>query len=119
LSESTLGFPPIQEFTVPSSHIPRIMSWLVPSTYSEHPPVIPNFVVGVLKIRAKGGRTLVATWYSAGHNPPLFTIDGHDYFWGDGPSTDQGWAVDGGVALGQVILKAHEDATGTRKDEGK
>jgi hypothetical protein len=111
LAKSDLGFEKIPEFTVPSTDVPKILDWLRPGTYEKAPPLVPNLIVGTLTIKTKQGKTINVTIYSAGHNPPLFTSDGMDYYWGRGIRSEDGHGVDGGVRLGKTIVQAHEDAT--------
>lgn len=111
LSKSELGFKETPEFAVPPQDVPGILRWLRPSTYIHSPPLTASFIVGKVTIKTKQGATIRITFYSAGHNPPLFTANGADYFWGDGIPTDNGFPVDGGVRMGKAIAQAHKNVT--------
>jgi hypothetical protein len=69
-----------------------------------------------LRITTKDGETVLITFYWTGQNPPAFTDNGVDYFYGGGVTEEEGHAVDGGIRAGQAIVAAYSESR-TRKNE--
>jgi hypothetical protein len=111
LYRSQAGFEPIEAFDVPPDQIPLILFWFRPSDYVKHPPVAPDDIpVGKLSITTHRGETRFITFYAAGLNPPVFTENGTDYFFGGGITDEDGHGVDGGVRAGKAVQQAYAEA---------
>jgi hypothetical protein len=109
IRSTQVGFDPVPEFAVPPGHIPRILFWLRPSEYVREPPIFPEDLLGELKITTKHGEVVAVKYYWAGMNPPVFSTNGVDYFWGGGVTEEDGRGVDGGIRLGKAIVAAHAE----------
>lgn len=111
LYQSPVGFHLIEEFDVPPEHIPRILFWFRPSTYEPQPPLLSGDTpLGELKITTTSGETRVFKFYWSGVNPPVFTENDVDYYFGGGIMDEQGHGVDGGIRTGKAIEAAHSAA---------
>jgi hypothetical protein len=108
LLDSQVGFQRIPEFTVPPKHVGVILGWLEPATYTRHPATFPHDKLGEIHIVDKAGRETRVAFFWTGHNPPAFTLNGTDFFYG--PNRDEGeFGVDGGIRLGKAISDAYKD----------
>ena len=111
LYDSSVGFKPIDEFAVPPDHVSSILFWFRPSKYDKRPAMIPGDTpLGELKIITKTGGTRTITFFWSGHNPPVFTENGIDYYYGGGSTNNDGYAVDGGIMAGKAIEAAHSES---------
>jgi hypothetical protein len=116
LYESEFGSRAIPEFAVPPAHIPRILFWFRPSKYVAHPPIFLNHdVMGKLIVTTQQGKTTEITFYWSGQNPPVFTVDGEDFYWGGGTTEDHGRGVDGGIMAGKAVEAAYAESADKRQ----
>jgi hypothetical protein len=114
LDESHL-FKSLPAFSVPTDHIPRILFWFRPSRYVKQPPILPwEGPIGALTISTRQGDTVNLKFYWAGHNPPVFTENGVDYFYGGGTLEKGGHGVDGAIQAGKAIVEAWRVAKGDK-----
>jgi hypothetical protein len=98
---------PIPPFVIPKSHVGNILRWFRPAVYERDPPIFPRHPLGTLRITTITGRRITIHFYWSGVNPPVFTTNGVDYYWGTIATEDQDPKSDGAAMLYNVIAKTY------------
>jgi len=57
----------------------------------------------------KQGEIRNIKFYEAGHNPPVFTENGVDFYYGGGIMDENGHGVDGGIRAGKAVQEAYSE----------
>ena len=84
------GIHDISEFPVSETDISSILFYLRSPKYIGQSNPFPQFFMGELKITSKKGQLVRVTFFESGANPPVFTTNGHSFFWGNDKDVAKG-----------------------------